>query len=221
MSGGRADIMARIRASLGRGALAQADREACDRRLADPPTHPAPAWVEGDAQELRAGFIDRITEQEATADTVADWADVPAAVARYLAGHNAPARARIAPAEALRALDWGGLEVAYGPAAETDAVGIGLGLAGVAETGTLVVASGPDSPATLNFVPETHIVLLPADRIVGPFEAVWRRLREMAPTPPRTINLISGPSRTADIEQTMILGAHGPKRLHVIVIDRP
>lgn len=221
MSGGRADMVARIRASLGRGALSQADRDACDRRLADPPAHPAPAWVEGDPQALRAGFIDRITDQEATAETVAGWADVPAAVARYLAGHNAPARARIAPAKALQALDWGGLEVAFGPAAETDAVGIGLGLAGVAETGTLVVAPGPDSPATLNFVPETHIVLLPADRIVGPFETVWRRLRDVGPTPPRVVNLISGPSRTGDIEQTMVLGAHGPKRLHVILIDRP
>ena len=221
MSTDRADMVARIRAGLGRSTLSQAERDACDRRLTDPPAHPAPAWVDGDAHDLRAGFIDRITEQEATAETVADWADVPAAVARYLAGHNAPARARIAPAKALQALDWGGLEVAFGPAVETDAVGIGLGLAGVAETGTLVVTSGADSPTTLNFVPETHIVLLPADRIVGPFEAVWRRLRGMAATPPRVINLISGPSRTADIEQTMILGAHGPKRLHVILIDRP
>ena len=90
----------------------------------------------------------------------------------------------------------------------------------VAETGTLVLLSGPDNPTTINFLPETHIVVLRAHDIVGPYEAAWNALREIygERSLPRTVNLISGPSRTADIEQTIIMGAHGPKRLHVVIV---
>jgi len=90
----------------------------------------------------------------------------------------------------------------------------------VAETGTLVLTSGADNPTTLNFLPENHIVVLDARDIAGDFEAVLRRLRaKFGPgVLPRVVNFITGPSRSADIEQTLILGAHGPRRLHVIVI---
>ena len=92
--------------------------------------------------------------------------------------------------------------------------------AGVAETGTLVLLSGPDNPTTLNFLPDTHIVMLSADDVAGDYETVWRRLRERygPGALPRTVNLITGPSRSADIEQTLILGAHGPRALHILVV---
>ena len=91
----------------------------------------------------------------------------------------------------------------------------------VAETGTLVLTSGPDNPTTLNFLPDTHIVVVDAKDIAGDYETVWharcaRHYGEGAL--PRTVNLITGPSRSADIEQTLILGAHGPRRLHVMVV---
>jgi L-lactate dehydrogenase complex protein LldG len=83
-----------------------------------------------------------------------------------------------------------------------------------------MLTSGADNPTTLNFLPDTHIVVLQASDIAGDYETLWGRLRERygAGTMPRTINWITGPSRSADIEQTLILGAHGPRRLHVIVV---
>ncbi len=92
--------------------------------------------------------------------------------------------------------------------------------AGVAETGTLVLASGPDNPTSLNFLPDNHIVVIDAKDVAGDYESIWPRLREQygEGLMPRAVNLITGPSRSADIEQTLILGAHGPRRLHVIVV---
>ncbi len=92
--------------------------------------------------------------------------------------------------------------------------------AGVAETGTLVLLSGPENPTTLNFLPDTHIVVIQAADIAGDYESVWRQLRALYGPGilPRTVNFITGPSRSADIEQTLILGAHGPRALHILVV---
>jgi len=94
------------------------------------------------------------------------------------------------------------------------------GLSDGAETGTLVMASGPDNPTTLNFLPDTHIVVVDAKDIAGDYETVWARVREKfgIEALPRAINLITGPSRSADIAQILILGAHGPRRLHVLIV---
>ena len=93
-------------------------------------------------------------------------------------------------------------------------------LAGVAESGTLVLTSGVDNPTTLNFLPETHIVALRAEDIAGDYETVWEVIRKKygPGQMPRTVNYITGPSRSADIEQKLLLGAHGPRRLHIIVV---
>ena len=91
--------------------------------------------------------------------------------------------------------------------------------AAIAETGTLVLLSGAHSPTTLNFLPDVHIVIVRRQQIVTHIEDVWRRTRSELEEMPRTVNLITGPSRTADIEQTIQLGAHGPRSLHVIVVE--
>jgi L-lactate dehydrogenase complex protein LldG len=91
----------------------------------------------------------------------------------------------------------------------------------VAETGTLVLASGADNPTTLNFLPDNHIVVVDANDVAADFESVFARLRARYGERqlPRVVNMITGPSRSADIQQTLILGAHGPRRLHVIICD--
>jgi L-lactate dehydrogenase complex protein LldG len=124
---------------------------------------------------------------------------------------------------AIAALPWQRephLERLVGPSDGRDAVSLSRAFAGVAETGTLVLLSGPDNPTTLNFLPDTHIVMVSADDVAGDYESVWRRLREShgAGVLPRTVNLVTGPSRSADIEQTLILGAHGPRALHILVV---
>ena len=90
----------------------------------------------------------------------------------------------------------------------------------LAGTGTLLLASGPDHPTTLNFLPETHVVMLRASQIAGPYEDIWDKVRATFGSDlPRTLNFVTGPSRSADIEQTLQLGAHGPRRLHIVIVD--
>ncbi len=113
------------------------------------------------------------------------------------------------------------LEVEIGKAEASDQASLTGAFAGVAETGTLLLVSGPQAPTTLNFLPETHIAVLRASRMVGPYEDAWERVRARYGRGglPRTVNFITGPSRTADIEQTIQLGAHGPRRLHIVLIE--
>ena len=63
-------------------------------------------------------------------------------------------------------------------------------------------------------------MVLNAADIAGDYETVWARLRPQGGEGnlPRTVNFITGPSRSADIEQTLLLGAHGPRALHIIVV---
>ena len=106
-------------------------------------------------------------------------------------------------------------------------IGLGVqhGYAGIAETGTLMLPSSPGRPTTLNILPETEIVVLRATRVVGAYEEAWDLLRAENRDPltggpmPRNVMLVTGPSRSADIEQTLELGAHGPRRLHVVLVD--
>ena len=92
--------------------------------------------------------------------------------------------------------------------------------AGIAESGTLTLVSGPDNPTTLNFLPDNHFIIVAASDIVGDHDSVWRKLRERygKGVMPRTVNMITGPSRSGDIEQTLLLGAHGPRRLHIVIV---
>ena len=146
---------------------------------------------------------------------------IPEAIASALRDSNLPLRLRAgsdAIFDSLRA-EPGILEVLAGPAEATDAVGLSHAFAGAAETGTLFLSSGPDNPSTLNFLPENHFVVVLAGDIFGSYEECWSRLRSAhdGAGMPRTVNLISGPSRTADIEQTIVMGAHGPKTLVVLI----
>ena len=112
------------------------------------------------------------------------------------------------------------LEIRRGTPSESDQVSVTSAMAGIAETGTLMMLSGPDHPSTLNFTPDTHIVVLPASRVVGSYEDAWDVLRAKLAGGqlPRTVNHITGPSRSGDIEQTILLGAHGPRRLHIVLV---
>jgi len=93
-------------------------------------------------------------------------------------------------------------------------------VAGVAETGTVLHASGAANPSTLVCLPEAHGIVVTRDRIVGAAEQAWRLMAGGGPlNMPRAVHWITGPSRTADIEQTLLMGAHGPRRLHVLIAD--
>jgi L-lactate dehydrogenase complex protein LldG len=98
-------------------------------------------------------------------------------------------------------------------------VAVSEAFAGVSETGTLVMRSAPSVPPSHNFLPDDHIVLLQKERILRWQEDVWTLLRAENVFPPRAVNFVTGPSKTGDIEQTIQYGAHGPRRLHVLIIE--
>jgi L-lactate dehydrogenase complex protein LldG len=217
----RERILGNIRQALKRSS--PLDTVPLETRLNDPPTGPIPARGQLPRAQRIELFIEMAKRAVASITRVASTAEVPAAVAEYLARENLPARLKLAPDPALTGLPWESrplIEISTGASAGDDPVSLCHAEAGIAETGTLMLASGPKSPSTLNFLPETEIVLLPADRVVGGLEEAWRQLRSRLPAGdmPRTVNFITGPSRSADIGQKIQLGAHGPRRLHIIVV---
>ncbi|MBZ4193203.1 MAG: LUD domain-containing protein [Candidatus Contendobacter sp.] len=220
MSEIREQILATVRRGLQRGPLGEARRAELEARLAHPPRHLLPARAQGYHSEQVALLIKMAEYALATVDQVARMDDVPAAVAAFLARERLPTAVVMAPDAELAALPWENqplLRIERRAARDGDKVSVTAAFAGIAETGTLMLRSGPDRPTTLNFLPDIHIVLLPAERIVGSYEDGWDLLRATGEAMPRTVNYITGPSRSGDIEQTMQLGAHGPLRLHIVL----
>jgi L-lactate dehydrogenase complex protein LldG len=224
MTDDRRQVLESVRRALRRPEPERAVRAAIERRIADAAAGPLPARGQIEPRARLDLFVAMAEEASATVARVSGRAAVPAAVADYLARENLPAAVRVAPDPAVADLPWHTrplIEVTAGPTRGGDPVSLTPALAGVAETGTLALISGPTTPTTLNLLADVHIVLLEAGRVVGGYEDVWRLLREVQGKErmPRTVNFITGPSRSADIEQTLQMGAHGPRRLHIILLD--
>ena len=156
----------------------------------------------------------------ATTQRVSGWSALPEAVAECLRGRGFGLSAAVAPDPRFAPLlAHPGLSLRSGPALPQDTIGISVAFSAVAEVGTLVLVSGPQSPTSLNFLPDFHVVVVVEETVDGTFEQTWTRLRAAYPQGlPRTLNLVAGPSRTGDIEQTIQLGAHGPRQMHVILV---
>lgn len=220
----REAVLAAVRGALGRGPLSAAEQSALDRRLASPAANVVPARGQIDGEALVDLFIAEAERVNAAVVRVTGSQPVPGVVAGFLRDGNLPAKVRLAPDPLVTRVSWGLeplLAWSAGGAEPTDTAAVSAAFAGIAETGTVMLVSGPDNPTNLNFLPEVHIVLLPTSWVVGTYEDAFACLRA-ARSPgdwPRTVNWITGPSRTADIEQTLLLGAHGPKRLLIVLID--
>lgn len=223
----RDSILGALRQRLGRRD-GDGGPETVAARIAAPARGPIPARSTGDHADRVALFVEMAEEVAAKVVRVPSAAAVPEAVADYLKSENLPAEVRLAPDPELNGLPWDSqplISLSEGPARPSDPVSLTGAFAAIAETGTLMLASGPSGPTTLNFLPETHMVVLKARDIAGCYEDAWDRLRAVQGTAedgallPRTVNMITGPSRTADIEQTIQLGAHGPRRLCILLVD--
>jgi L-lactate dehydrogenase complex protein LldG len=220
----RAEILGRLRRALKRDELDPAAAAEIEARVAAHAPGPIPARTRLDREGLIALFSAKLQGVAGTVERLGAMEQVPAAVSRYLARHNLPAAIKLAPAPMLAQIDWSKeplLQLSSGASDGHDLVSLTPAFAGIAETGTLMLTSGTESPTTLNFLPDDHIVVLPLSRLVGPFEEAWARLRAATGggMMPRTVNLVTGPSRSADIGLVPQLGAHGPRRLHVLLVD--
>ena len=211
----REDILGRIRRQIGRTpANAAAGRLRIGEILARREQGPRPAPC-GDLLDRFRACVEALSS---TTETVADVEPVPLAVARYLDARQLARSIVVWPQ--LAALDWAqaGVVAQARAANGADLTGVSGAFCAVAETGTLLLCSAAGSPATVSLLPETHIAVVPASRIVAGMEEAFGLVRAEIGELPRALNFVSGPSRTGDIEQTIVLGAHGPYRVHVILL---
>jgi L-lactate dehydrogenase complex protein LldG len=215
-------ILTAIRRGLKRGPLPDDQMAMLRGRMQQHPRHLIPARSRLPHAEQVDLFVRNVEKEFGSVTRVADIDAVPGAVADYLAAQNLPGSLVMAPHPALRVIPWADrplLDIREGRAEATDTVSVQHAFAGIAETGTLMLPSSPERPVTLNLLADTEIAVLRASAIVGAYEEAWDKLRTEIGVMPRNVMLITGPSRSADIEQTLELGAHGPRRLHVVLVE--
>ncbi len=215
MSAARERILGNIRAALGREAGDEAGLRAARERIAAHPRQIEPAFDEALAER----FCAKLEAAHATVARLESVAAAGAEIERYLDAAGAGQRLLASGDSVVGEIGWPpSLEVQQRAAGGDDRVSVTSALCGIAETGTLMLVSGEGNPTSLNFLPDYHVVVLRAQQLVARMEDAWDRLRADYSQPPRTVNFISGPSKTADVEQTVEYGAHGPRCLHVILL---
>jgi L-lactate dehydrogenase complex protein LldG len=222
VSAARDAVLGRVRSALGKTARdgkAIADAQTYIAAHAQGPRPGLPA-------DLLTRFVQRASDMESTVERVADRREIPGAVARYLDGLDLPSALSAQKSHRgvcwpdLADLDWAGagLAIEARPTTGDDRLGITGAFCGIAETGTLVLLAGASTPTATALLPDTHVAVIASNRIVAGMEEAFALIRGERGRVPRAINLISGPSRTGDIEQTIVVGAHGPYRVHILVI---
>ncbi len=171
---------------------------------------------------LTDAFVQKALALSCTVDRVGQASQIVPAIAAYLGSSGLPAHVVAWPvlsqAGWLDSLAAHGVSLRLGAPTGDDLVGLSSVACAVAETGTLVLRSAPDTPASTHLLPETHIAVLSCDDMVLTLEDAFERLKASGQPLPRALNLVSGPSRTGDIEQTIVLGAHGPYRVHLVLV---
>lgn len=215
-------ILERIRRA--NGAAGNSSRaDTVKHRLEKTPAGIIPERGQLDAEGRKRLFREQAEMVSASVAEVKTRDDVPKAVTSYLRSKNLPSSVRMGADQRLRRMPWKSqraLEVKSGAADSNDMVAVSHAAVGIAETGTLVLTSGKANPTSLNFLPEHHIVVLDAREIKGDMEAAIAQIRKKfgKGEMPRTVNFVSGPSRSGDVEQKIVLGAHGPRALHIIIV---
>jgi L-lactate dehydrogenase complex protein LldG len=222
---GRDAVFANIRKSLRVGGDDRLRRELVAARLEKHPRNLIPARGQKPPAERLELFKAMLDMAKATFAELDRKDDIPAAVSAYLRAKNLPQTIRHGEDARLALIPWASertLEVTKGASDGAQLASVSYAFGAVAETGTLVMLSGPDNPTTLNFLPDHHLVVIDENDIAGDYESVWDRIRERFGNKemPRAVNWITGPSRSGDIEQTHLLGAHGPRSLHVLLVKR-
>ena len=218
----REEILSTIRRSLGVSGQEKPRLDTVTDRLAQAPRGLTVARGQLPPEGQLALFKEQAEATLASVIEVDAYGDIPAAVADYLRQNNLPAKLRIGSDPRMEGLDWGktAIDLSHGPSDGQDLAGLNHAFAGVAETGTLVMTASPENPTTINFLPDHALVVVNADDITGDYEAMWANLRARygKGQMPRVVNWVTGPSRSGDIEQVILLGAHGPRRVHIMIV---
>ena len=212
----RENILARIRSQSAKaGVTTEGELDAVRAHISKHERGPLPTFAMHDPVQH---FIEECARLSTTITEVAEVVDVPREVARYIASARLQARCTGWPE--FVALDWQAAGIQYDnrPATGDDMIGFTGCFCAIGETGTLLLLGAPNTPKSTALLPETHICIVKKSRMVPTMEDAFALMRNEIGEPPRATFFVSGPSRTADIEQTIVIGAHGPYRVHVILI---
>ena len=214
MSEARDMILGKIRRALGR-----ISGQGLDSKPPHPGAGPIPSRAEGDLGMRVQTFTEWAQKARAGVSRVSGSEHIGSALAGFLSHNGLPLEVTAAPYFQPHEEEWvaAGLKPCFGTAPDHGLVGITPAFAGIAETGTCVMLSGPNHPSRLNMLPDNHMVILALKDIVGSYEEAWDKVLATGPLP-RTVLWVTGPSLTGDIEQTLQQGAHGPRRLHIFIV---
>ncbi len=168
-------------------------------------------------RDLGAEFLVKAKAADAIVHEITSTHDLPAILQSVIAANGDGVPLHIASGSFLRELPWTRAPKLCLSDAAPDSGAIALSAAefAIAESGTLAFFSGPAQPSTWHFLPEIECVLVGRATIVPTLEDMFSKLADRSL--PSTLNLVTGPSRTADIEQTIERGAHGPRDLHIFL----
>jgi L-lactate dehydrogenase complex protein LldG len=213
----REEVLGRIRRSLNRkGPLPAGVAQGLARRTERSAPHILPVIAEGVIER----FVNKVEAVAGTTVTCKSGAGISEAVVEFLESRRLPMRLVVSDDELIQSVSWSNrLDVSKGLPDPSDLTSVTGAFGAVAETGSVVMISDRKTPTSLNFLPENHVVAVPKQRVFKHQEEVWQALRARPNGLPRTVNFITGPSRTGDVEQVLQLGAHGPRQLHVLMVD--
>jgi L-lactate dehydrogenase complex protein LldG len=213
MSSARARILGQIRSVMPEDNNRQ---QTVEQRIKQSPEHIRPLINEDHLTQFR----EKLELGGGDLTLVQDYQQASTTITAFINAESLPAKLRLAPA--LKHMSWDNkLEISFGKSAGDDLVSVTPAFCAIAESGSVVLLSSPESPTSLNFLPDVHFVIVEASQLLPHIEDVWTKLRKHKDVPrgvPRAINIITGPSKTADVEQTLQIGAHGPRQLKVIFI---
>lgn len=207
------DVRTRVLRQIGGGRDGESVTAAYDA-LAAHRTRP-----ELDEADPVALFTRTFTAQQGEVHTIASMSALPKLVADLV---TEPTSLVLDNDPALAALDWAcrpNLHLRDWGAVRDGGIVVSAGLCAVAECGTLVCASGPGNPGSINFLADQHVVVVRKSELIRFLDDAWPVLRERLPVSPRGIFLLSGPSCTADVGGIMTFGVHGPLRLHAVIVE--
>ena len=220
----REAILSRIRKSLNVGDNDAIRQSKIEERLFSAPIGIIPQRGQIEQEAKCRLFTEKVKNVQTTVDNVSNYDEIPAVVATYLRDNNLPSIVQMGESEKLASIPWHNsphIQIEKTINTNAEAVSITHAHSGIAETGTVVLNSGKENPTGNNFLPQAHIVVIDSNTIEGDFESTWSMLRKKfgKGVLPRTVNMITGPSRSADIQQTLLLGAHGPRAMHIIIVN--
>lgn len=210
----RDQIIGNIRHSLGRDTeLSEQQLDALQMRQSAKRQHARPRT----ADDLLVQLKEQMALVQMTVAELSSEAELGEAVTSYLREHQLPAAITIAPE--LSAVTWpDALEVHTGAARAEDLSSVTACACAIAETGSIMMLASAQSPATLRFMPDNHMVVLKREQVVAHLEDAWQVMRAEPSGISRAVHINTGPSRTGDVEQVIEIGAHGPRRMHVFLI---